>query len=41
MTDVYQFTAQTIDGSERPLADYRGSALLIVNRPLLTFNVPV
>ena len=31
MSDVYQFTAKTIDGSERPLADYRGSALLIVN----------
>jgi glutathione peroxidase len=31
MADVYQFTAKSIDGAERSLADYRGSALLIVN----------
>ncbi len=31
MADIYQFTAKTIDGGERSLGDYRGSALLIVN----------
>jgi glutathione peroxidase len=28
---IYDFTAQTIDGSPRKLSDYRGNALLIVN----------
>jgi len=28
---VYDFTARTIDGSDRPLADYRGKVLLVVN----------
>jgi glutathione peroxidase len=28
---VYDFTLKTIDGKEKPLADYRGKALLIVN----------
>lgn len=28
---VYDFSAQTIDGSEKPLADYQGKVLLIVN----------
>lgn len=31
MTNIYDFTARTIDGEERPLADYRGKVLLIVN----------
>jgi glutathione peroxidase len=31
MTTVYDFTARDIDGAERPLADYRGKLLLIVN----------
>ena len=28
---VYDFSARTIDGQERPLAEYRGQVLLIVN----------
>lgn len=31
MAGIYDFTAQTIDGEERALADYRGKVLLIVN----------
>ena len=31
MTDIYQFSARTIDGRETPLADWRGKVLLIVN----------
>ena len=31
MTTVYDFTARAIDGTERPLSDYRGQPLLIVN----------
>ncbi len=31
MTDVYEFSATTIDGEERKLADYRDKVLLIVN----------
>jgi len=31
MSSVYDFSARTLDGSERSLADYRGHALLIVN----------
>jgi len=31
MTDVYEFSAATIDGQERKLADYRDKVLLIVN----------
>ena len=31
MTDVYEFSATTIAGEERKLADYRGKVLLIVN----------
>lgn len=31
MTDIYDFSAQAIDGREVPLADYRGKVLLIVN----------
>jgi len=31
MTTVYDFTAKTIDGTEQPLADYRGKTLLVVN----------
>ena len=30
-TNIYDVTMQTIDGKEKPLADYRGKALLIVN----------
>jgi glutathione peroxidase len=31
MTSVYDFSARTIEGAERPLANYRGKVLLIVN----------
>lgn len=31
MTDIHDFTAKAIDGSEVPLSDYRGRVLLIVN----------
>ncbi|WBO21060.1 glutathione peroxidase [Sphingomonas abietis] len=31
MTSVYDFTARTLSGEEKPLADYRGRPLLIVN----------
>ena len=31
MASVYDFTATAIDGSERPLGEFRGQALLIVN----------
>ena len=31
MTDIYDFSAQAIDGSEVPLDRYRGKVLLIVN----------
>ncbi|MDX2237168.1 MAG: glutathione peroxidase [Hyphomonadaceae bacterium] len=31
MTSVYDFSARTIDGAEKSLADYRGKVLLIVN----------
>ena len=31
MTSAYDFTATTIDGAERQLADYRGKVLLVVN----------
>ena len=31
MTDVYDFTAATIDGGQRSLADYRGKVMLVVN----------
>lgn len=31
MTNVHDFSAKTIDGQERSLADYRGKALLLVN----------
>jgi glutathione peroxidase len=31
MTTVFDFTAQTLAGQDRPLADFRGQALLIVN----------
>jgi glutathione peroxidase len=31
MTTVYDFTARTIDGQEKPLSDYRGKLLVIVN----------
>lgn len=31
MTTVHDFSARAIDGSEQPLANYRGQALLIVN----------
>ncbi len=29
--NVYDFSAKSIDGKEKPLSDYRGKALLIVN----------
>ena len=28
---IYDFSARTIDGQERQLADYRGTVLLVVN----------
>jgi glutathione peroxidase len=31
MTTVYDFSAQTIDGKPRKLADYKGKVLLVVN----------
>lgn len=31
MAGIYDFTARDIDGAERPMADYRGKVLLIVN----------
>lgn len=31
MTSLYDFTARDIDGVERPLGDFRGKVLLIVN----------
>lgn len=31
MTTVHDFKARTLDGTERPLADWRGKLLLIVN----------
>ncbi len=31
MSDLYGFTAETIDGRPAPLADFRGKVLLIVN----------
>jgi len=31
MTTVYDFSAQSLDGTERNLADYRGRVLLVVN----------
>ena len=31
MTTAHDFTAKTIDGADRTLADYRGKALLVVN----------
>lgn len=31
MTTAYDFSARDIDGNERPLAEFRGEALLIVN----------
>ena len=31
MSAIYDFTARAIDGTEVPLADYRGKVLLIVN----------
>src|SRR5688572_4521575 len=31
MTTAYDFKAKTIDGTEQPLSDYRGKALLVVN----------
>ncbi|WP_440223108.1 glutathione peroxidase [Dokdonella sp. MW10] len=31
MTTAYDFTARDIDGNDRPLADFQGDALLVVN----------
>ncbi len=31
MADIYGFTAKTIDGEDRALAEYRGKVLLVVN----------
>ena len=29
MADIYGFTMRTIDGKEQPLAEYRGTVLLV------------
>ncbi|GEN88252.1 glutathione peroxidase [Oceanobacillus sp. FSL W8-0428] len=31
MTSIYDFSAKTIEGEEKPLSDYKGDVLLIVN----------
>lgn len=31
MTSIYDLSARTIDGAERPLGEYRGKVLLVVN----------
>lgn len=31
MSDIYEFTAKTLDGQDRSLADFRGQVLLVVN----------
>ena len=31
MASLYDFSAKTLDGADKPLADYRGKVLLIVN----------
>ena len=31
MTSIYQFEAELLDGKSKPLADYEGKVLLIVN----------
>jgi len=31
MSSIYDFSAKTIDGKPRSLADYKGKALLVVN----------
>ncbi|MGZ6010788.1 MAG: glutathione peroxidase, partial [Caulobacteraceae bacterium] len=31
MTTVYDFSAKTLSGQDKPLADFRGQVLLIVN----------
>lgn len=31
MTNIYQFEAELLDGKSKPLADYEGKVLLIVN----------
>ncbi len=31
MTSVYDFTAKTITGEDKPLADYKGQVMLVVN----------
>jgi glutathione peroxidase len=40
MTGLYQFTMNTIDGKPKPLADYKGKVLLIVNVASECGNTP-
>ena len=37
---VYDFTMKTIDGKDKPLADYKGDVLLIVNVASFCGNTP-
>ena len=39
-TGVYGFTMKTIDGKDKPLADYKGDVLLIVNVASFCGNTP-
>ena len=39
-TGVYSFTMKTIDGKDKPLADFKGSVLLIVNVASFCGNTP-
>ena len=39
-TGFYQFTMKTIDGKEKPLAEYKGKVLLVVNVASMCGNTP-
>jgi len=40
MPSLYSFTMKTIDGKDKPLADYKGDVLLIVNVASFCGNTP-